>query len=103
MKFDSSKFSFFVCLALLLMTTACAQAQKVVNQPINKDSRIDNSPDLSRFFGTTTGAIVLYDVKNNRYFRHNEKRCATRYTPASTFKIPNALIGVETGAVSTLR
>jgi beta-lactamase class D len=99
MRLDSSKFSFFVCLALLLLTTACAQAQKVVNQPVNKESRIEKSPDFSRFFGNTTGAIVLYDVKNNRYLRHNEKRCATRYTPASTFKIPNALIALETSAV----
>ena len=42
---------------------------------------------------------MLYDLKNNRYLRHNEKRCKERFTPASTFKIPNALIGLETGAV----
>ena len=99
MRLDSSKFSFFVCLAFLLLTTACAQAQKVVVQPIDKERRIEKSPDFSRFFQSTTGAIVLYDVKNNRYLRHNEKRCAVRYTPASTFKVPNALIAVETGAV----
>lgn len=99
MRLDSIKFSFFVCLGLLLFTTACAQAQKVVNQSNGKESRTVKSPDLSRFFENTTGAIVIYDVKNNRYFRYNEKRCAARYTPASTFKIPNALIAVETGVV----
>ena len=99
MRHNSNNVSFFLCLGLLLFTTACAQAQKVVNQPISKESRIMKSSDLSRFFENTTGAIVIYDAKNNRYFRHNEKRCAARYTPASTFKIPNALIAVETGAV----
>ena len=55
--------------------------------------------NLSRVFGNTKGAFVLYDSKNNRYVRHNEARCRQRFTPASTFKIPNSLIGLETGVI----
>lgn len=55
--------------------------------------------DLKRVFGKAKGAFVLYDLKNNRYLRHNESRCRQRFTPASTFKIPNSLIGLETGVV----
>ena len=54
---------------------------------------------LNRVFGNTKGAFVLYDLKNDRYIRHNESRCRRRFTPASTFKIPNSLIGLETGVV----
>lgn len=58
-----------------------------------------NAQNLNRVFGNTEGAFVLYDLRNNRYVRHNEARCRRRFTPASTFKIPNSLIGLETGVV----
>src|ERR687898_3554298 len=58
-----------------------------------------DAQNLKRVFGKTNGAFVLYDLKNNRYIRHNESRCRRRFTPASTFKIPNSLIGLETGVV----
>ena len=58
-----------------------------------------NAQNLKRIFGNTDGAFVVYDLKNNRYIRHNEARCRRRFTPASTFKIPNSLIGLETGVV----
>jgi len=45
------------------------------------------------------GAFVLYDLNRNRYIRYNPERCAERFIPASTFKIMNSLIGLETGAV----
>jgi beta-lactamase class D len=55
--------------------------------------------NLDRTFGKTSGAFVVYDSRKNRYIRHNETRCRQRFTPASTFKIPNSLIGLETGAI----
>ena len=55
--------------------------------------------NLNRIFGNTEGAFVLYDLKNKRYVRHNAERCRRRFTPASTFKIPNSLIGLESGVV----
>jgi beta-lactamase class D len=58
-----------------------------------------DAQNLKRVFGNTKGAFVLYDLKNNRYVRHNESRCRQRFTPASTFKIPNSLIGLEAGVV----
>ncbi len=58
-----------------------------------------NAQNLDRVFGNTEGTFVLYDLRNNRYVRHNEARGRRRFTPASTFKIPNSLIGLETGVV----
>jgi beta-lactamase class D len=55
--------------------------------------------DLGRFFGDTKGAFVLYDLKNDRYIRYNEKRCRERFSPKSTFKIPNSLVGLDTGVI----
>ena len=55
--------------------------------------------DLSPYFKETKGAFVLYDQQNNRYTRYNEARCRERFSPKSTFKIPNSLIGLETGVI----
>jgi beta-lactamase class D len=55
--------------------------------------------NLNRVFGNTKGTFVLYDSKHKRYVRHNAARARRRFTPASTFKIPNSLIGLETGVV----
>lgn len=44
--------------------------------------------------------FALYDVAENRLLGYAGQRAARRFTPASTFKIPNSLIGLSTGAVS---
>jgi beta-lactamase class D len=59
----------------------------------------DSMRDLSSLFRGTKGAFVLYDMKNNLYVRYNEQRCRERFSPKSTFKIPNSLIGLETGVI----
>src|SRR3712207_7633306 len=58
-------------------------------------------PPRSTLFPYTTlfRSFVLYDLKRNRYLRYNEARCRERFTPFSTFKIPNSLIGLETGVI----
>jgi beta-lactamase class D len=55
--------------------------------------------DLSGYFKDTTGCFVLYDLKRDRYTRYNEVRCRERFNPKSTFKIPNSLIGLESGVI----
>jgi beta-lactamase class D len=60
---------------------------------------VARAQDLSPFFKDTRGAFVLYDLKNDRYIRYNEERCRERFSPKSTFKIPNSLIGLETGVI----
>jgi beta-lactamase class D len=58
-----------------------------------------HAQDLSGFFKGVNGAIVLYDMSANRYVRHNVERCRERFSPKSTFKIPNSLIGLEIGVI----
>lgn len=55
--------------------------------------------DLSALFKGTDGCFVFYDLKRDRYTRYNEARCRERFSPKSTFKIPNSLIGLETGVI----
>ncbi len=56
-------------------------------------------PELGEYFQGFTGAFVLYDLSGNRTIRYNPERCAARFLPASTFKIMNSLIGLETGVI----
>lgn len=56
--------------------------------------------DLAAYFKPfPAGAFVLYDLKRDRYVRYNEARCRERFSPFSTFKIPNSLIGLDTGVI----
>jgi beta-lactamase class D len=46
------------------------------------------------------GSFVMYDLNNDRYVYYDSARCSVRFTPASTFKIPNSIIGLETGVIA---
>ncbi len=48
------------------------------------------------------GTFVLYDVTNDTYTGHDKTRAETPFIPASTFKIPNTLIGLSVGAVTSV-
>ena len=45
------------------------------------------------------GTLALYEPDTDRLVLVNAKRAEERFVPASTFKIPNSLIALETGAV----
>ena len=55
--------------------------------------------NISEIFSGYDAAFVLYDYNNQKFVKHNSGRCAERFLPASTFKIPNTLIGLETGII----
>ena len=55
--------------------------------------------NISKIFEGYNAAFVLYDYNNQTFIKHNPERCAERFLPASTFKIPNSLIGLETGII----
>jgi beta-lactamase class D len=46
-----------------------------------------------------SGSFVLYNLNEDYYVFYNQEQFNTPYTPASTFKICNSLIGVETGVI----
>ena len=55
--------------------------------------------DLAEYFQGFSGTFVLYDLETERYIVYNEEQSRKRLSPCSTFKIPNSLIGLETGVV----
>lgn len=46
------------------------------------------------------GTFVLYDISAKQFFGHDQRRAEERFIPASTFKIPNSLIGLNTKAIA---
>ena len=47
-----------------------------------------------------TGTMALYDTRDGKLSCSDPARCDRGYIPASTFKIANTIIGLETGVVS---
>lgn len=79
---------------LLFIVTACSPS--AIQLPAIEEVR----PELEKYFQGFDGAFVLYDLNANRYTRYNPERCAERLLPASTFKIMNSLIALETDVVA---
>jgi beta-lactamase class D len=79
-----------IILFIVLILTSSSFSQKV-------EERVD----VKKYFDEYghEGCFVLYDLKNNAYSKYNSPRCAERFIPASTFKIFNSLVGLETAAV----
>jgi beta-lactamase class D len=61
----------------------------------------EDSPAVNKIFteANVEGTFVVYDVAENRFVGHSYSRAQQRFVPASTFKIPNTLIGLSVGAV----
>lgn len=61
-----------------------------------------HSQDIKKYFDEydVTGSFMVYDMYADKYYYYDSSRCFTRFTPASTFKIPNSIIGLETGVIA---
>jgi beta-lactamase class D len=57
--------------------------------------------DLSAYFDEygVHGSFAIYDSSRQTYILHNPDQFEHPFTPASTFKICNSLIGLETGVI----
>jgi beta-lactamase class D len=90
---------------LLLAALGCAKTtgrgSVVVEGQAQTAAPAAAQPDLAKHFKPyPAGAFVLYDLKRDSYLRYNEARCRERFSPFSTFKIPNSLIGLDTGVIA---
>jgi beta-lactamase class D len=79
---------------LLLFASLSASAADIVAKP-----------DWQRHFDAmkVSGTFVLFEPAKDRYLVFNESRARQRFLPASTFKIPNAVIGIELGSIGDER
>lgn len=70
---------------LLLLTTIAVKAQ-----------------DFKKYFDEydVKGSFVMYDLNNDKFLLYDSARCNVGFCPASTSKIINAIIGLETGVIA---
>lgn len=92
---------FFIPIIIISFWPVYVQAKPGSSSSINSVTVNTKSPDLGRHFQQfgVTGSIIIYDTKNNLTYEHNPQRNTTAFTPASTFKIFNALTALETGVI----
>ena len=66
----------------------------------NSSSENVSYVDLSTYFGEYEGSFVLYDLKNDEWSIHDKEHATLRVAPNSTYKICDALFGLEEGVIT---
>jgi len=66
-----------------------------------KQTNTEIRADFKRYYQqfNVEGSFALYDQNNNKYILCNKSQFNENFIPASTFKICNSLIGLETGVI----
>lgn len=72
-----------------------------VLQSCKQKETTDINNDLGKYYEQykVEGSFVLFNQNADKYLLYNEKQFKETFIPASTFKICNSLIGLETGVI----
>lgn len=95
------KFS-IIAVALMLCFACLDKKRKIIKE--YKSDHIETR-HLSQKFQSildtsdVKGSILIYDLEKNNYYSNNFEWANTGRLPASTYKIPNSIIALETGVV----
>lgn len=74
-----------------IMTTASSSATRIIE-------RSDWSVHLQA--ENVSGTVAILDGQNGKLYCYHSTECRRPFIPASTFKIPSSIIGLETGVIS---
>jgi beta-lactamase class D len=87
-----------VAVAVLALPTAPAASANVKAAPWRDE------PAVTALYSDAgvDGTFVLLDERRGELHGHNRERAMQRFSPASTFKVANALIGLSLGAVQSV-
>jgi len=86
--------------AALIITNSCKNSEAITNRPATSQMEVTTLEYQSYLDSLQAeGIFLLYDLKANKLVEYKGLSKDTMLIPASTFKIPNSLIGLETGAV----
>jgi beta-lactamase class D len=85
---------------LVLLTWALVACALPTETPRSVGALQEREVDLSGYFAGINpddATFVVYHPASARITRHNPERAQLRFLPASTYKIPNSLIALDTG------
>ena len=94
------KYNFLIL--ILLFLAACNQPQKtVVNTKSPSKTKLIQYDAFETILDSANvdGAVLIFDPQKNEFFSNDFDWCKTGHLPASTFKITNSIIALETGVV----
>ena len=99
----SQLFALLSCLSILYscqQEKAASEQQKIEEQEVVKSNEIVMETfQMIVDSNQVSGSILIYDSKNDTYYSNDFERAATEFLPASTFKVTNSMIGIETGVL----
>lgn len=96
---------------LLLLFVATVGTYLVTEHPVYSqiEPNIEQQGNFQKHFESleVNGSIIIYDLNQDLFYQHNRdpegwaepNRNETPFLPASTYKIPNSLIALETGVI----
>ena len=92
------RLSLLLLFVLAVVGSLLIQEHRVYSQ---NDSEIEQKVDFKRNFDIlgVNGSIIIYYLHQELFYQHNSRRNNTAFLPASTYKIPNSLIALETGVI----
>ena len=87
-----------VFLTLFLLTSLNVNCQTKNEDSKNNPEKEVTIPEFNKILDSlkVKGAILIYDVANKTYYSNDFSWAKTGFIPASTFKIPNSIIALET-------
>lgn len=104
------KFRWSISIGIAIACIIFISAQSIQSLPITSslnaqspaEVEIIPKADFGRHFKEMgiEGSILIYDLNRDRVYQHNHQRNIAAFSPASTFKILNSLISLETGVIS---
>jgi beta-lactamase class D len=89
-------------LSIIILVFSCTN--KKTDSDKNQSIEIEREIVITEFqtyidSADVTGSILIYDLKDDKYYSNNFNWAKKGHLPASTFKIPNSIIALETGVV----
>ena len=94
--------SFHATCLIICLLFACSGAENQANRPTRHDgARQVTVEDFQAILDSSdvSGAILVYDSRNNIFYSNDFERCRVGHLPASTFKVPNSIIALEAGVM----
>ncbi|NTV83271.1 MAG: class D beta-lactamase [Bacteroidales bacterium] len=98
-------------IALVLILITLFSCNQVVERKGEKETRREREKETRREIvsafqkildsANVNGSILIFDPAKNIYYSNDFSWCETGHLPASTFKIPNSIIALETGVMES--